>query len=260
MTEYTVDLNGKRYRLNEQFRDDIERLARAEYGENDFFDCWWGVAKEHQYDDDGWRKNNHMDGDPILTIETTGVMVPWDKLDQLDADMRPPSPQELDDDDPDEIDEGGGMKTIDPSRPDNNDIFGRSHFAITPHRFEDVPEPGGDDPESIPPKPEKIDGVEMLTWLPRHPDITHTWSAGEAISPMTSWVEWNVQLYADQPQPRRGKNNSHDRIESLCKVHDCEVIAEYTSSDDVPDGTSGTVERKGEDWFDGDVVGDRWDM
>jgi len=43
-----------------------------------------------------------------------------------------------------------------------------------------------------------------------------------------SWIEWNVQARADQPQLSRGNNkdNSHDHWESLLNYHDCSVVGE----------------------------------
>lgn len=249
MSDYNVTLNGTTYELNSSFRDALEHRAELEYQKNSTFSCWWNVAEEPDPNDphyerakEQWENNIHESGDPILTIETDGVMVPWDSLDKLETEMiaeqEPDPPQ----DDPDEIDEGGGMKTVDPDTPrsTNNEIFGRNHFALTPHRFEEVPSPGGDDPEKIPQEPEKLDESMLVLWVPRHPDVEHTWSAGEAMIPMSSWVEWNVQKRADQPQPSKDKDNSHDRFESLCHIHDCEVVEEKTA---------GSVKRKGQDSF-----------
>jgi len=252
MTQYTIDINGKRYELSEQFRESLERRAELEYEENPVFSCWWKV------DDD----------DPVLVIETEGIMVPWDRLDQLEATM----PRQIDDaqimddadDEAEELDSGNGMKTLPPEdeqpRRTSKEIFGRTHFSLTPHRYEELPQPGGDDPDKIPPAPERVgDEPQMVVWVPRHPDVEHTWGAGEAIAPMASWVEWNVQKRADQPRPNKEKPNSHDSFESLCRIHDCEVIGEYTPSNDIPEGTSGSVERKGEEAFEeGRFGGDNW--
>jgi hypothetical protein len=249
MTEYTIDVNGKRYKLSDKFREAIEERAEREYSGNERFSCWW--------------KND--DGDPTLVIETYGKMVPWDRLDQLEMQMEPEIELASDDDvvDPDDVDSGNGMAEQkppdrDPSPRDVN--FGRQHFGLTPHRFEEVPQPGGDDPEKIPPKPKKLDEPSLVKWIPRHPDVDVRWDAGEAISPMDSWVEWNVQEKAEQPRPIKDKINSHDAIESLCQIHDCEVVATAEPSNDIDKTVSGSVERKGEDWFEGDVVGDRWNI
>lgn len=236
MTDYTIDLNGKRYSLTQDFLNALQTRAQHEYSENRRFSSWWDVASEENYDTDVWRDSIHEEGDPVLTIETTGVMVPWERLDQLEARMP-----------------GEDMKR------NEAEIFGRTHFSLTPHRFEEVPEPGGDDPNKIPTKPEEVDGAEMVFWLPNHPEVKHTWGAGEALAPMTSWVEWNVQQRANQPQPDKDKNNTHDRFESLCRIHDCEVVAEYTPSNSVPEGPSGSVKRKGESSFtDGRYGGSNW--
>jgi hypothetical protein len=261
MTEYTLDVNGKRYELNESVRGSIEDRARREYSKNAQFSCWWSVASQSNYSDTAWDECIHEEGDPILTIETSGVMVPWDRLDQMEARMPDEMPL-ADDGEPEEHDSGNGMKTLPPEdeQDSHDEIFGRTHFALTPRHFDEVPEPGSDDPDKIPPKPERAsDEPEMVVWIPRHPDIDHTWSAGEAISPVTSWVEWNVQQRANQPNIIKEKQNSHDSFESLCRIHDCEKIGEYAPSNDIPQGQSGSVERKGEESFeDGRFGGDNW--
>lgn len=267
MTDYTLDVNGKRYELNEEFRSALQRRAELAYEENPVFSCWWQVAKRENYSAEAWENNIHEEGDPVLVIETEGVMVPWDRLDQLEATM----PQRIDDaeimddadDEAEELDSGNWMKTLPPEdqpRRSSKEIFGRTHFSLTPHRYEEVPSPGGDDPDKIPPAPEEMgEDPQMVMWVPRHPDIEHTWGTGEAIAPMASWVEWNVQQRANQPKPNKEKQNSHDSFESLCRIHDCEVIGEYTPSNDIPQGTSGSVERKGEEAFEnGKYGGGNW--
>jgi len=218
MTEYTLDVNGKRYELNKEFRESLQRRAEYEYEDNEMFSCWWKVE----------------DNDPILVIETQGKMVPWEQLDHLGAD--------IDDENSDES------------------IFGRTHFSFTPRRFEEVPTPEGEDPNKIPPEPEELDNdPKMVMWVPEHPNIEHTWSAGEAIAPMYNWIEWNVQLRADQPKPNRDKQNSHDSFESLCRMYDCDVVGKYTPSNDIPSGDSGSVQRKGKKQFeDGKYGGDNF--
>jgi hypothetical protein len=245
---YTLDLNGKRYALTNSFRQSIERRAKREYKDNEFVECWWK-------DDDG---------NPILVIETAGTTVPWEKLDQLDVEMQPPAvimQPPSDGDDPDEIDEGGGVKTIEPDEhPETDDEFniGRTHFGITPHNYEEVPAPMSDDPDTLPPKPKKLTGTELVKWIPKNPDVDHTWATGETITPVDVWVEWDVQKRAEQP--RKDNPDSHDAFESLCNLHDCPVIGEYTLTDTVPKD-SGSVERKGQKSFEeGKYGGSNWSV
>lgn len=213
---YTLDLNGTRYELTKDFKEAIEERARLEYKKNFDFSCWWKTE----------------DGDPVLVIETTGVMVPWDRMDELEMQ---PNPQQQ------------GM--------------GRMHFGVTPHRFDEVPSPGGQDPNKLPQKPERIDEPMMVMWIPRHPQTEVTWDAGETIAPMDSWVEWNVQEKADQPRPSKSKQNSHDSFESLCELHGCEVVGRASPSNDIENEVSGSVERKGEKAFeDGRFGGGHWNV
>jgi len=266
-SKYTLDVNGKRYSLSDEFKESLERRAELEYEENPEFSCWWMVATESG----DWLSRDHDAGDPVLVIETTGPMVPWDRIDQLEMrmdprDAKPDEPPADVDDDLEEMDSGNGMKEVKPPEdepsPEPRDVnFGRTHFGLTPHRYEEVPSPGGDDPDKIPPKPERLDEEMMVMWVPRHPDVDVTWGAGEAIMPMSNRVEWNVQEKANQPRPASDKRNSHDAFESLCRIHDCEKIGEYTPSNDIPQEVSGQVERKGEEAYEeGRYGGDNWGM
>lgn len=257
---YTIDVNGKRYALNEEFRESIQRRARGEYRGNHLFSCWWKVANRDDYTDEQWENNNHSNGDPILVIETEGEMVPWDNLDELEfemEDVQPEADYHEDDDDTTEHDSGNGMKTLPPEDavPEDEEEeqeIGRTHFALTPRSFEEVPQPDSDKPEQIPPKPMKMgDDPSLVYWIPKHPDVEERWNAGEAITPTFSWVEWNVQARADEIRFKPDgdhKPNSHDHFESLCELHDCVKVGEYTPSD-TPDEESGQVKRKGKQQF-----------
>jgi len=257
MSEYTIDVNGKRYELSNEFKESLEQRAELEYEKNKQFSCWWMVATESGE----WLDRDHNAGDPVLVIDTVGPMVPWDRLDQLEMEMNPPQhPEEMEPiGETEDTDSGNGMAEMKPPEEDVN--FGRTHFALTPRRYEEVPSPGGHNPEKIPVKPERVDGEMMVMWVPQHPAIDVTWSAGEAITQMATRVEWNVQEKADQPRPSQDKQNSHDAFESLCRIYDCEKIGEYTPSNDIPEGVSGQVERKGEKSYEeGRYGGDNWGM
>jgi len=264
--KYTVDLNGKRYALNEQARRSVQRRAELEYEENEMFSCWWKIASKEQYTDGEWENNVHEEGDPILVIETEGVMVPWEKLDKLNVEMQDADPFGGMDSggSDDSLDSGNGMKTLDPNDGDDSTdkVIGRTHFEHSPQSYEDVPSPDGEEEDKIPPKPvEMADEPLLVKWLPRHPDITHVWSAGEAIISTHSWVEWNVQSRANQPRLSEDANNSHDSWETLLSVYnDCPVVGELglsqepdSSSGESPSDSSGEVEdigpkRGGNNW------------
>lgn len=239
--EYTVTLNGTVYEMSEEWRDAIERRAELEYEGNDQFSCWWKVATEA----DAESNDIHEVGDPILVIETVGVNVPWERLDQLEV-------EEETNDSFDGVDTG-----------DESEEKSRMHFEVTPQDFEDVPSPEGEDPQRVPQKPEEFDEASMVMWVPDNPDIEHSWGTGEAIMPMSNWVEWNVQAKANQPRPVRDKDSSHDHFESLAQSYDSEKIGEVKqdeSGSGTKRGPSGSKKRKGKDWFEGDAVGDRWNV
>lgn len=259
---YTIELNDKEYELNEEVRQRIQTRARNEYSENEMFSCWWKVASVDDAED-----SIHEVGDPILVIETEGVIVPWEKLDQLEMEQDTSSFQEFDTGGGSDVDEGNGMRTIKPGdvndqSGDDSQELGRTHFGVTPQNFEEVPSPDGEQPDRIPAKPREFDEPTLVMWKPENPDIEHTWSAGEAVAPMYNWVEWNVQAKADQPRPTISSDNSHNHWESILKGDDCEVVGEVQTSQetaqaDVRDTEQNTVPRKFEE---GTAGGNNWSV
>jgi len=265
--QYTVDVNGKRFSLNEEARRSIQRRAENEYSENHLFSCWWKVASA----EDAENSDIHEVGDPVLVIETEGPMVPWEKLDQLELEMKDTSSFGGVDQGSSDVNEGGGMKTIKPGEvsddggSDETREKNRTHFGITPQDFQEVPSPEGEDPEKIPPKPEEFDEPTMVMWVPENPDLDHTWSAGEAIAPMFNWVEWNVQTKADQPRMTEDRDDSHDHWESLLKSHGCEKVGELAPKQQPPEPDdsnekSGSAKRKGDEFENGKFGGNNWNV
>lgn len=250
---YTVDLNGKRYELNKDARQSIQTRAEYEYEENERFSCWWKVASPSQYGDDEWDENIHDAGDPVLVIETQGYMVPWERLDKLNVEMQDADPfggMDSGGQNADTVDSGGGMQSIDPnsSGDDTEKVIGRTHFEQDPREYEGVESPDGEEEDKIPPAPREMPDHPMLVkWVPDHPDIEHTWSAGEALTPTVSWVEWNVQKYADQPRISEESHHSHDHWESLLQADGCDVVAELSTNQDVPSNSDNSSDNEPED-------------
>lgn len=257
--QYTVDLNGKRYRLNGDVRERIQTRAKLAFDGNEYVSVWWRVATaEDEQDDD----TVHEAGDPLLVIETEGRMVPWSKLDQLELEMQDESAF-------DGVDDGsGGMRMVDADADgdDGGEEKNRTHFGVTPQNFEEVPSPDGEDPDRVPAKPREFDEPSMVMFIPDNPDLEHTWETGEAITSVTSWVEWNVQQKANQPRLDEEAADSHEHWESILAIDDCDVVGELAPSqdpkpDDSDDDVSGSVERKGEDRFtNGTANGDNWNV
>lgn len=272
---YTVDVNEKRFALNEDFRLAIQKRAELEFEENPMFDCWWRVASQQDEEDPD---TPHEKGDPLLVIETEGPIVPYDALDELDVEMvEEDNPfgdmvdSSSDSDDTNDIDSGGNMKSVPPEDVDASDDdeeseFERAHFQMTPRDFEETPQPESEEDDKIPPKPIKLGNEPALVWwVPRHPDSEERWETGEAIVPTHSWVEWNIQARADEIRFTHDgdiKHNSHNHFESLLRHHDCEKVGEYELSQDVPkDEDSGQVERKGKKAYeDGRFGGSNWNV
>ena len=261
--QYTIDVNDARYELNEDLRASIQQRAENEFSENEYVSCWWRVADSSDESDDD---TVHEVGDPILVIETVGPIVPWENLDQLDVEMQSTdSFQEHDTGSGSDVDEGNGMRTVKPGEVNDSDEdreIPRTHFGITPQSFEEMPSPDGESEDKIPQEPVAFDEPTLVKWVPNNPDITHSWETGRAMVSVDSWVEWNVQQRADQPRTEEGDDwNNH--YESLLQMHDCEKVAEIQPSQSTPDTKSepsGSEKRKGKDWFEGNKVGDRWNV
>lgn len=271
--EYTVSLNGQVYEVNEEWRSAVERRAELAYEGNEMFSCWWRVADASDEADDD---TVHEEGDPILVIETAGPIVPWDSLDQLEMEMQDTSAyQEHDPGTGSDVDEGNGMKTIKPDKvrddnqgSDDTEEIPRTHFGITPQSFEELPSPDGERPDRIPPKPQEFDEPKLVFWIPEDPDIEHTWSTGEAIAPMDTWDEWNLQQKANQPRPKKEKPDSHDHFESLAGMYGAEVVAKLapkqkpdkSQSSQKPQGESSAKKENADAFENGKYGGNNWQI
>lgn len=264
--QYTVTLNKKEFALNEVARQRIQARAEHEYADNRRFSCWWKVASET----DAKESEIHETGDPILVIETEGIKVPWERLDQLELeDQTNDAFQEFDAGSSSDVNEGGGMKTV---KPDDIDTSNdekrekeRTHFGVTPQDFEEVPSPDGEDSDRVPAKPENFDDPKMVVFIPDNPDVDHSWGAGEALSPMSNWVEWNVQQKANQPRLDEDTDDSHDHWETLLKNDDCEELGkvETEQSDDILDKVDeggGSDEDVPDRFTEGTAGGGHWNV
>lgn len=265
--KYTVDVNRKQYELNEDVRRAIQQRAEREYEENRMFSCWWKVATPEQYTDEEWEENIHEAGDPVLVIETEGPIVPWDRLDKLNVEMQNAGVDTgMDSGSGNSTDAGNGMQTIDRDEvtddtDDPDKVIGRTHFEQDPREYEEVESPDGEEEDKIPPAPSEMpDHPVLVKWVPDYPEVEHTWAAGKAITSSHSWVEWNVQQYANQPRPAVEKDDGHDHWESLLQSHNCEQVSELGPSQDVPSSVSGEDDEssKQEDDIGGKYGGNNW--
>lgn len=263
--DYTLELNDKVYGLTDEFLEAIAENAHRQYDENEMFECWW----------------KRIDGDPVLVIETFGRQVPFDDLDELEMEMKEidDAPDtDTDDAQTADNDSGNGMRTVpkDQATDDDHEEEGaeseRTFFSMTPQRYEEIPQPDGDEPDQIPAETQQIgDDPTLVWWVPSDPAVEERWETGRAIVACDSWVEWNVQARADDPSltfdaetgeyERNG--DSHDQWESLCEYYDCPVVAERQPSQQ----PAGQEQRKPDGWYDdkdldpnSGAVGNRWNL
>ncbi|AGM11477.1 hypothetical protein M199_gp189 [Halogranum tailed virus 1] len=224
----SVCVNGKVYRLSDEFKSDIERIAENEYGDNEFFSYHWRVADSDDED--------HEAGDAILCIETEGHMVPWDALSEFELEMQERGPQVVDpssDDDqqPTERDNGNGVKTVkkdevgmDDDTPDDMQDF---KMTMMPQNFRPIPDPDDGKFSTLPPEPQEYDeeaGPILVIPIPQN-QREERWAAGRSMVPVYNFIEWNMQKRADSVpsfgQKKRG--DSHDKWQDWLERQDCEV-------------------------------------
>jgi hypothetical protein len=206
----TVTVNGKTYALNDSFKREIEQIAENEYGDNDFLSYYWRVADDS--DDD------HNEGDALLCIETEGKMVPWDKLSEFEMQMESVGPQFImpDDstDDSDHSDNGNGTQSIDGDSisASGDDTIDDFKLPMFPRGYRPIPDADDGRFDTVPPAPKKYDESEPILLVPIPMDTREErWAAGEAMIPVSTYVEWNMQRRADvalTPHPRTEQNHT----------------------------------------------------
>jgi len=224
-TNTTVTVNGKQYALNDSFRAEIEQIAENEYGENEFLSYYWRVADDSD--------DEHNEGDALLCIETEGKMVPWDKLSEFEMQMESVGPQfimpDTNGDDSDHSDNGNGTQSIDgDSTPaSGDDTVDDFKLPMFPRGYRPIPDADDGRFDTVPPAPKKYDESEPILLVPIPMDTREErWAAGEAMIPVSTYVEWNMQRRADTA-PAYGTEShghSHDKWEAWLENHGCEVI------------------------------------
>lgn len=283
--QLTVELNRKEYALSEEFRERIENRAEAEFEENHFLDYYWSENER---------------GDPILNIETEGCWVPWDRLERLEFEMAPTEEQpdsdgegDDSDDETENLDNGNGVKSVPkddvdmdapPTAQPSDDEEAEepdTSFMLTHPSKHYIPQPEEDDPEKLPPDPEEIpEDPSLVYWVPDD-GRTEVWSTGKALIPTNLFLQWNIQVKADEapddavkevPNDDGGieqvpRTNSHDSFEWLAEETDCEVVAKRQPSDtpSQPEGDdseqSGEYQgRKPDETLDGKYGGNNWNI
>jgi len=228
----SVCVNGKVYRLSDQFKNDIEQVAENEYGDNEFLSYHWRIADSE--DDD------HDAGDALLCIETQGHMVPWEDLSEFELEMQEQGAQviepdsDADDSETEERDNGNGVKTVprdevgmEEDEDDTPDEMQDFKMTMTPERFRPIPDPEDGKFGTWTPEPREYsdeDGPIVVMPVPmNHRD--ERWSAGRSLVPMFTTVEWNLQERADSV-PSFGvdkSGDSHDKWQDWLERRECEV-------------------------------------
>lgn len=224
----SVCVNGKVYRLSDDFKASIEKIAENEYGENNFLSYHWRIADS---DDE-----EHESGDPLLCIETEGHYVPWDSLSEFELEMQERGPQMIDpssDDDtePQERDNGNGVKTVkkdevdmDDDEPDDMQDF---KMTMMPQNFRPIPDPDDGKFSTFPTEPREYDeeaGPIMVIPIPQN-QREERWAAGRSLVPVFTCVEWNLQKRADTVDSfgTNEHGNSHDKWQDWLERLDCDV-------------------------------------
>jgi hypothetical protein len=241
----TIELNDTVYELSEEMKRSIEQRAESAFEENHFLDYYWTENER---------------SDPVLSIETEGKVVPWDRLERLEFEevVEQEQQQQSQDDDTekDDVDSGSGVKSVpkddvDMSSPDPtaDDEEGGddpdTKFMVTHPSKHYVPQPDDDDPEKLPPDPDELpEDPTLVSWIPDS-GREEVWSTGKALVPTNIFIEWNIQLRADEvpddatkmaadsdggvTQVR--KTHNHDEWEKMAEMFDCEVVEQKPSQE-----------------------------
>lgn len=252
----TVMVNGKEYALNEDFKQSIEDRAQRAFEGNEYVECHWEQNER---------------GDPLLIIDTSGPMVPVDRLERLQFEYEEVEPQQSDSDDSDEteeLDNGNGVKSVPkddvdlnpgdgPDSPAEEEEVPDTGFMVTHPKKNYIPQPEEDDPEKVPPHPDELpEDPTYVQWIPADESITEHWSTGKALVPLGQLVTWNLQIRADEAPEGATKiewpdmddagaevkevpkTTRHDEWEDMLERHECEVVAKKKPSDtpDIPEG------------------------
>lgn len=217
MSEYTLTVDGKTYELTREFREFVQESAESAYESNEYTSTWW----------------KRTDGDPILVIETSGHMMPFEYIDEVA-------------DEPIDEDEEGG----------------RLYFLQENSENENVGQPErSDDDTTIPEMTQEVPEDEDVLVAPV-PEVGPEWGVGEAVIPMEGTYERNLQKMVDESgsldRDTYNESATYDDGERYDAPHeqgswkwllesfDCEVLDTKQFTDDDADSTN----RRPDDWFD----------
>lgn len=274
MSELTLLLNDKEFALSEAFKESIEKRAENEFSENFYVDYWWDENER---------------GDPILNIETEGYWIPWDRLAHLEFEYEEveqesdDSSEDGDSDEAEDLDNGNGVKSVPKEDVDMGEAGsgdeqgeepeGNNKFMVTHPSKNYIPQPEAEDPDKVPPDPEELpEDPTLVAWIPED-GTTECWSAGKALIPQTVFLEWNVQIKADEAPDGATKivpdsdghveevqrTSNHDHWESLCEMHDCDVVSKKQQKQQPPENAKESYSGKeAEDTLDGKYGGDNF--
>jgi len=221
METLTVTVNNRTYELSDEFIENIEQIAENEYGENEFLSYYWRVA--------GSGEDDHAYGDPLLCIETEGPFVPWEKLSEFTVDDDAPDiHRSRDTDETNPVDNGNGVVSVPRDNVDSTTEEPDYKMVIFPEQFRPYPDPDDGKLSTLPPKPERFDednGPTMIVPIPENVR-PERWSAGEAIIPAFTTVEWNLQRRADTVAAYGSYQggDSHNKWEAWLRRCDCVIV------------------------------------
>lgn len=224
--ELDIVVNNTRYRLSDEFKREVEDLAERFYDGNDFIDLCWRRASADETDS----QSGHREGDPLLHIETSGHVVPWENLSEF------------------EVDSGDGII-------DGEDVPDIKE-SMFPEEYRPYPDPDDDDINTWIPEPERYSEDEGPTLVMPAPEDKRAerWETGRSLTKVYTHVEWNLQKRADTSYTvyEEKKQDSHDDWELWLKETGCTPVEDDVSSQQSP-ANSGT-----EDPYDVEDMGPKY--
>lgn len=205
--ELSITVNNTVYELSDEFKQDVEDLAESFYDGNDFIELCWREAAANEAE-------GHMEGDPILCIETSGHVVPWENLSEFT------------------VDEGDDIVDAE-DIPDIKEM-------VVPEEYRNIPDPDDDDIDTWIPEPEKYNESDGPVLAFPAPEDTRAerWETGRSLTKLYTIVEWNLQLRADTAYTvyENSNANSHDDWELWLESTNCTAVAEKEKSSSDPYG------------------------
>jgi len=246
----TIEQDDTRYEysLSDSFQSYIETTAEHSYEGNEYTELFWDEFS------DEWEESDHLEsdiprtnyGDPILSIQTSGPIVPLRRVVQPQEakTIEPDSDavEIINDDSKDETDSGEALTFL----PDSDDEDETSYDIAQLVQGSIETREEQLDEGRLPRAPTEESKIPQFLQLVPEQDWT-VWATAESLLPVANTYYWNIQSRIDYPpvpaqttddDREKLRDHSHDRWQTILEQHDCEVVREEQITQDTSDVSS----------------------